>query len=134
MQNKKIVKRNMQITDLIYTIRNTQVMLDSDLAMLYQVETRVLNQAVKRNIKRFPEKFMFRLTEEEYDFLISQFVISKTKEARGGRQKLPYVFTEPGIAMLSSILRSEIAIATTIILDCVHKMMYTNIKEKFNEI
>ncbi len=87
-----------------------------------------------QNKKKFPEKFMFRLTEEEYDFLISQFVISKTEEPRGGRQKLPYVFTEPGIAMLSSILRSEIAIATSIILDCVHKIMYTNLKEKSYEI
>ncbi len=102
------------IKELIYTIRGKQVMLDSDLAMLYQVETRVLNQAVKRNIKRFPEKFMFRLTDEENKVLISQIVTSKNNETRGGRQKLPYVFSEAGIAMLSAVLRSEIAIEVSV--------------------
>ena len=103
------------IQNLIYTIRGQKVMLDSDLAQLYEVETRVLNQAVKRNIDRFPAHFMFQLTKEEFDFLISQFVISKnTDETRGGRQKLPYVFTEQGVAMLSSVLRSKKAIQTNI--------------------
>jgi len=100
-----------QIKNLIYIIRNQKVMLDSDLAMLYEVKTKVLNQAVKRNIERFPEDFMFQLTEDECDFLRSQFVTSKnTNETRGGRQYLPYVFTEQGVAMLSSVLRSKRAI------------------------
>ncbi len=82
-------------------------MLDRDLALLYGVETRVFNQAVKRNITRFPEDFMFRLVKEEYDALRSQFVTLK----RGQHSKyLPYVFTEQGVAMLSSVLNSERAI------------------------
>lgn len=91
-------------------------MLDSDLAMLYQVETRVLNQAVKRNIARFPEKFRFQLSEEEYDNLKSQFVISSEdgESIHGGRRKIPYAFTEQGIAMLSAVLRSEVAIQVSI--------------------
>ena len=74
-------------------------MLDFDLVKLYEVETRVLNQAVKRNSKRFPMDFMFQLNKNEWETLISQFVISKT-EKRGGTQKLPYAFTEQGVAML----------------------------------
>lgn len=88
-------------------------MLDRDLARLYEVETRTLNQAVKRNIERFPENFMFQLTKEEFEELrpISQIVISPKG---GGRQKLPFVFTEQGVAMLSSVLRSKKAIQTNI--------------------
>lgn len=81
-------------------------MLDSDLAELYGVETRVLNQSIKRNLERFPEDFMFQLNEAEWEILISQFVTSKTilkKDGRGGRRKLPYVFTEHGVLMLSSV-------------------------------
>jgi hypothetical protein len=92
-------------------------MLDSDLAELYGVETRVLNQAVKRNIDRFPEDFMFQLNETEWNSLMSQFVISKTnlnKEGRGGRRKLPFVFTEHGVLMLSSVLNSPQAIQVNI--------------------
>lgn len=92
-------------------------MVDYELAMLYQVETRVLNQAVKRNIERFPERFCFQLTKEEYENLISQNVISSFQEEKsgyGGRRKLPYVFTEQGIAMLASVLRSETAVQTSI--------------------
>ncbi|MBS5062695.1 MAG: ORF6N domain-containing protein [Hungatella hathewayi] len=106
-----------QIQGMIYVIRGKQVMLDSDLALLYQVETRVLNQAVKRNITRFPENFRFQLTDNEYQNLISQFVISSfgnTDNRYGGRRKLPYVFTEQGIAMLSAVLKSEIAIQVSI--------------------
>lgn len=104
-----------QIKNLIYTIRGYRVMLDSDLATLYGVETRVLNQAVKRNIERFPKHFMFQLTQGEFQTLISQFVISKNLEkGRGGRQKLPYVFTEQGVAMLSSVLKSKKAIQINI--------------------
>ena len=103
------------IQNLIYEIRGIKVMLDSDLAKLYGVETRALNQAVKRNMERFPANFMFQLTQEEFQVLISQFVMSKNStETRGGRQKLPYVFTEQGVAMLSSILRSKQAIQTNI--------------------
>jgi len=98
-----------QIKNLIYTIRGHRVMFDSDLAMLYEVETKVLNQAVKRNIERFPKDFMFQLTEQEWeDFKVrSQFV---TSPKGGGRQYLPYVFTEQGVSMLSSVLRSKKAI------------------------
>ena len=105
-----------EIKGLIYVVRNQQVMLDSDLAMLYHVETGALNQAVKRNIQRFPERFRFQLTEDEYTNLISQFVISslESNDRHGGRRKLPYVFTEQGIAMLSALLRSDIAIITSI--------------------
>lgn len=99
------------IKNLIYVVRGQQVMLDSDLAMLYQVETKVFNQAVKRNIERFPEKFRFQLTKEEYDSLRSQFV---TSNGKGGRRYMPYVFTEQGIAMLSAVLRSDIAVQVSI--------------------
>ncbi len=94
----------------IYEIRGQRVMLDRDLAELYQVETRVLNQAVKRNIERFPEDFMFRLSGEEWQILKSQIVISSW----GGIRKLPYAFTEQGVAMLSSVLRSNTAIQVNI--------------------
>ena len=99
------------ISLLIYTIRNQQVMLASDLAMLYQVETRVLNQAVKRNQKRFPERYCFQLTKEEAN-LTSQIVMSSS--AHGGRRVPPYAFTEQGIAMLSAVLRSNVAIDVSI--------------------
>lgn len=98
------------IQNLIYEIRGNKVMLDSDLATLYQVQTKVLNQAVKRNIKRFPEDFMFQLTEDEWKILKSQFVTSK----KGGKTKLPYVFTEQGVAMLSGLLNSDVAISVNI--------------------
>ena len=104
------------IRNLIYHIRNQQVMMDSDLAVLYQVETKVLNQAVTRNIIRFPERFRFRLTKKEHENLKSQNVTSSSENnnVHGGRRKLPYVFTEQGIAMLSSILRSDIAALVSI--------------------
>ena len=102
------------ITNLIYTIRGKQVMLDSDLAILYQVETRVFNQAVKRNSNRFPERFRFQLTEEEYKNLRSQFVTSSGENTHGGRRYMPYVFTEQGIAMLSAVLKSDIAVDVSI--------------------
>ena len=99
-----------QIQNLIYEIRGQKVMLDSDLATLYQVQTKVLNQAVKRNLKRFPSDFMFQLTKEEFLNLKSQFVTSSW----GGVRKMPYVFTEQGVAMLSGLLNSDIAIAVNI--------------------
>jgi len=101
-----------QIQKLIYKIRNQKVMLDSDLASLYGVELRSLNQAVKRNIGRFPSDFMFQLTNDEWDSLRSQFVISKSN--RGGRRYSPYVFTEQGVSMLSSVINSERAIEANI--------------------
>ncbi len=100
------------LSGLIYTIRGQQVMLASDLASLYQVETRVLNQAVKRNQKRFPERYCFQLTMEEFENLTSQFVMSS--HGHGGRRVLPYAFTEQGIAMLSAVLRSDVAIEVSI--------------------
>ena len=120
MADSKNVKKNSMITvsldskdikNLIYVIRGQQVMLDSDLAMLYQVETKVFNQAVRRNIDRFPDNFRFQLTKEEYDDLRSQIV---TSNGSGGRGYRPYMFTEQGIAMLSGILRSDIAIQVSI--------------------
>ncbi len=88
------------------------MLLDSDLALLYGVETKVLNQAVRRNIELFPGDFMFQLSEIEWDFLKSQFVTSIAN--RGGKQKLPLVFTEYGVAMLSSVLKSDRAIQVNI--------------------
>lgn len=101
-----------EIEKMIYLIREQKVMLDCDLAKLYGVETKVLNQTVKRNIKRFPEDFMFRLSPQEYLILKSQFVTSKT--GSGGKQKQPLVFTENGVAMLSGLLNSERAINVNI--------------------
>ena len=101
------------VRNLIYDIRGQKVMLDFELAELYEVETRYLNQAVKRNIERFPTDFMFRLTSEEWeDFKVtSQIVISPLG---GGRQYIPYAFTEQGVAMLSGVLRSQKAIEVNI--------------------
>ncbi|MBI4765496.1 MAG: ORF6N domain-containing protein [Deltaproteobacteria bacterium] len=95
----------------IFLIRSQRVMLDADLAELYGVETRSLVQAVKRNSERFPPDFMFQLSQEEFESLRSQIVISKGK---GGRRYLPYVFTEQGVAMLSSVLNSQRAIEVNI--------------------
>ena len=133
----------LQIEKKIFVIRGVQVMIDRDIAELYGVETRVLNQAVKRNIERFPEEFMFQLTREEIDFLKSQIVTSRETDSvmsqfvtspktnsvisqiatsrnniftgqEGGTRKLPFAFTEQGCAMLSSVLRSETAVQVSI--------------------
>lgn len=96
----------------IYLIRDQRVLLDSDLAELYEVPTRRLNEQVRRNLKRFPDDFMFQLTSEEAESLRSQFATSK--QGRGGRRYAPYVFTEQGVAMLSSVLNSERAIEVNI--------------------
>ena len=98
------------IANKIYFIRNQKVMLDRDLAALYGIETKVLNQAVKRNMSRFPEDFMFQLTEIEFQNLKSQIVTSSW----GGTRKLPYAFTEHGVLMLSSVLKSDKAIQVNI--------------------
>jgi hypothetical protein len=99
-----------KVTSKIYIIRNKKIMLDRDLAELYEVETRVLNQAVSRNMERFPEEFMFQLTPEEFEILKSQIVISSW----GGTRKMPFAFTEYGVAMLSSVVRSKRAIQVNI--------------------
>ncbi len=99
-----------KIVQKIYLVRDYKVMIDSDLAELYGVETKVLNQAVKRNLKRFPTDFMFQLTKEEFNDLKSQIVTSSW----GGRRSLPNVFTEQGVAMLSSVLNSDTAIDVNI--------------------
>jgi len=100
------------IQSKIHIIRGQKVLLDFDLAEMYQVETRALNQSVKRNIKRFPDDFMFQLTEDEWKNLTSQIVISSW----GGTRKLPFAFTEQGIAMLSGLLNSDIAIETNVLI------------------
>ena len=110
----KLIPLAQDISNKIYTIRGIQVMLDEDLAILYGTSTMRLNQAVKRNLERFPEEFCFQLTRKEYSNLISQIVISSLRSQfatsnYGGRRKFPYVFTDQGVAMLSAVLRSEIA-------------------------
>ena len=107
----KIIQTD-SIQNKIHTIRGVQVMLDSDLAELYEVQTKNLNLAVKRNIERFPDIFRFQLTEEENKSLRLQ--IETSKESRGGRRYLPYVFSEQGVAMLSAVLRSETAVKVSI--------------------
>lgn len=104
-----------KLNSLIYNIRKRHVMIDSDLAKLYSVETSVLNRAVKRNIARFPNDFCFQLTFEDYTNLKCQIGISSLDDnSYGGRRTLPYVFTEQGIYMLASVLRSEVAINVSI--------------------
>lgn len=109
------------IENRIFTFRDQQVMIDSDLAELYQIETKVLNQAVKRNISRFPENFRFQLNDNEFNELVttcdrfdSLRSQSVTSNKRGGRRYLPYAFTEQGVAMLSAVLRSDIAVKVSI--------------------
>jgi len=102
-----------QIQKMIYEIRGQKVMLDSDLAILYEVETFNLNKAVKRNIKRFPVDFMFQLTKDEWENLTFQNGISSCKQ-HGGRRSIPYAFTEQGVAMLASVLNSKKAIDVNI--------------------
>jgi cell division septum initiation protein DivIVA len=112
MTNKQILTiiADDVVVNKIYEIRNQKVMLDSDLAELYGVETKRLNEQVSRNIDRFPEDFMFQLTEIEWKNLKSQFATSSW----GGRRKLPYVFSEHGVLMLSSVLNSQQAIQVNI--------------------
>ena len=125
INNNITVYQAVDIQKKILTIRGEQVMLDSDLANFYGVETKYLNRAVKRNADRFPEEFMFQLTEEDWkslrfqfgtsnndDSLRSQFGTSKNK--RGGRRYLPFAFTEQGVAMLSAVLRSETAVRMSV--------------------
>ena len=106
--NEIIVDDNIKIEDLIYEVRGKQVMLDSDLAMLYEVETKRINEAVKNNIEKIPERYSFRIGEKEYNFLKSKFSTSK-----GGSRKGHTVFTEQGVYMLTTILKSKAAIGMT---------------------
>jgi len=139
------------IQNRIYEIRGERVMLDSDLAVLYETETKALNLAVKRNLKRFPKDFMFQLTIKEWEELRFQIETSKksdnalrlqteTSKARGGRRYMPYVFTEQGVAMLSGILNSDKAITMNIAIMRafveVRKILLrqTDLKEQLNEI
>ena len=110
--NKALMIPDERVMNKIYLIRSKKVMIDRDLAELYQVETRVLNQAIRRNIGRFPEDFMFQLTDKEFENWKSQIVISKSEKM--GLRKRPLAFTEQGVAMLSSVLNSETAIAVNI--------------------
>ena len=109
------MEREISIQERIYEVRGVRVMLDYDLALLYQVETKVLKQTVRRNLERFPSDFMFEITEGEYNSLIfsmrSQFV---TTYGRGGRRYMPFAFTEHGVIMLAGLLRSEMAIQMSI--------------------
>ena len=100
-------KEETEIKDLIHEIRGKQVMLDSDIAILFEEKTERVNQQMKRNIARFPEDFCFRLTNQEYESLSLQNAISKNK--RGGRRYNPYVYTEQGIIALAGVLKSEVA-------------------------
>ncbi len=104
----------LQITPHILSLREQRVMLDTDLAELYGVETKVLVQAVKRNLERFPADFMFQLSAEEFANLRSQIVTSSSNTGYGGRRYAPYAFTEQGVAMLSSVVKSPRAIAINI--------------------
>ncbi len=115
--NELVVIDEENIKNKIFTVRGLQVMLDKDLAELYEVETKVFNQAVKRNIERFPENFRFQLTDDEYKNLRSQFVTLSldSKNEWGKHTKyLPYVFTEQGVSMLSAVLKSKVAIDVSI--------------------
>lgn len=110
--NDNIVISRKDIETLIYTVRGKQVMIDEDLAKLYQVETKILNKAVKRNIERFPDTFYFQLTDAESETL--RFQIGTSNAGRGGRRYLAHVFSEQGVAMLSAVLRSDIAVKVSI--------------------
>ena len=124
------------IVERVLVIRGVKIMLDKDLAEMYGVSTAALNQAVKRNISRFPDDFMFQLSSESFKSLISQNVISK-RIGRGGTRKLPYAFTEQGVAMLSSVLNSETAIQVNIqiirVFTKMKQLLHEN-KELFSKI
>ncbi len=139
MSKKEVVEGTVNpeiIKEKIYIVRGKKVMVDRDLAILYEVPTKALNQAVKRNLKRFPPDFMFRLTTEEEEYVRSQFV---TAHANKNRARVS-AFTEQGIAMLSSVLKSERAIAVNIqiirIFTKIREMVdaYKELREKVEEM
>lgn len=131
-KNNNLMLPDEIIMNKIYLIRDQKVMIDRDLAELYGVETKVLKQQVKRNVERFPGDFMFELTKEEFDNLRSQFVTSSW----GGARYLPMVFTEQGVAMLSSVLRSQQAIRVNIqimrIFTKIREMLTNNLSLKLD--
>ena len=127
--NKLSVIPDDRVINKIYLIRNERVMLDSDLAELYCVETRRLNEQVKRNIDRFPEDFMFQLTNDEFENLKSQIAITSW----GGRRSLPYAFTEHGVLMLTSVLNSDLAIKVNIQIMRVYAKI-RNLLSKHNDL
>ena len=125
MENEKqqiIVAENL-VAGKIYYIRDRRVILDRDLAELYEIETKVLNKSVRRNIERFPDAFMFQLTSSEFEILKSQIVTSSW----GGTRKLPFAFTEQGVAMLSSVLKSKKAIQVNIQI----MLVFSKVRELF---
>ena len=122
-ENQEYAIPEIQVTSKIFIVRNKKIMLDRDLAELYEVETKVLNQAVKRNIERFPKEFMFQLTSGEFEILKSQIVTSSW----GGTRKMPFAFTEYGVAMLSSVLKSKRAIQVNIQI----MLVFSKIREMF---
>ena len=113
IKEREIEEASDSVEKMIYEIRGVQVMLSSDVAKLYQVETRRINEIIKRNIKRFPDTFCFQLTEVEFYNLRSQFAIS-SESNHGGVRYLPYVLTEQGIMMLSGLLKSDIAVKVNV--------------------
>ena len=131
MENEVIIYNNNEIQNRILTIKNQQVMIDRDLAEFYGVETKVLNQAVKRNIERFPSNFMFQLSDDEKNELVTNCDRFKTLKHSSS---LPYAFTEQGVAMLSAVLKSDAAVRTSImIMNAFSKTKITNLDvQKFN--
>jgi len=128
------------IQDKIYEIRGFKIMLDFDLAEMYEVETRVLKQAVRRNINRFPNDFMFELTKDEYNSLTSQIVTLKKKSRGQHRKYMPFAFTEQGVSMLASVLKSDIAVQISIsiirafVLMRQHLADYKDLQEKMDTL
>ena len=122
--NNQIIFDKEEIENMIYNVRGVYVILSSDVAKLYQVETRRINEVIKRNINRFPDTFCFQLTKEEYLNLRSQFAMSSLNDNNyGGIRYMPYVLTEQGIMMLSGLLKSDIAVSVNIkIIDAFVKM------------
>ncbi|NOQ91707.1 MAG: ORF6N domain-containing protein [Flavobacteriaceae bacterium] len=128
------------IQDKIHEIRGKRIMLDFDLAEMYEVETRALKQAVRRNINRFPKDFMFELTKDEYNSLTSQIVTLKKKGRGQHRKYMPFAFTEQGVSMLASVLKSDIAVQISIsiirafVLMRQHLADYKDLQEKINTL
>ncbi len=114
MASRKVLVATESIETKILTIRGHRVMLDADLAELYGVETKRFNEQVRRNVERFPEDFMFQLSEEEFDGLRSQFATSNNSPGRGGRRHRPYAFTEHGAIMAASVLHSPRAVEISV--------------------
>lgn len=112
--NEIIIKENIKIENMIFEIRGKQVIFDSDVAMLFGYQTKDLNRAVRNNINRFPERYCFQLTEEEYKNLRCNFFTSSSSNNYGGRRYLPYVFTEYGITMLAGLLKSDVAVQVSL--------------------